>query len=178
MPFKKACLVFILLGINACSNQRFVNNTHENQWSFDGKISIKTQEKTHNANIIWQHNAPNYTITLFGPFGQGKVKITKNKNTLTLEQAQQIIQAETADELLLKATGWSLPINTMPYWIHSQASPNSSAHITRNEDHQILAIEQEGWTIKYLKRDANTKPQKIKLTRDTLSILLVIKQWH
>lgn len=175
---KSVGLLILVFSLNACVFQQKIDTSLENHWGFSGKFSIKAKQKTQNANIIWAQQGNNYTITLFGPLGQGKVVIEKNGNNLTLAHDNQIKRASSPEELLRKTTGWSLPISAMNYWLQNKPSPKTEAYVTTNTSGRITKIEQQNWTIDFVSFYDDNRPKKITLQRTDIAVTIIIKEWQ
>lgn len=171
-------LCILLLGLTACVSQKHIDTSQKNHWGFSGKFRVKAKQNTQNANIIWAQEGNNYTITLFGPLGQGKIIIEKQNQRLTLNQDGKTIEANSPEELLSKTTGWTLPISAMTYWLQNKPSPKTQAYVTKNQDDVIRKIEQQGWVIDFVTFYDNDLPKKINLERENIVITLIIKAWQ
>lgn len=171
-------LSVLLLGLSACVSQKHIDTSQKNHWGFSGKFRVKAKQNTQNANIIWAQEGNNFTITLFGPLGQGKIIIEKQNQHLTLSQDGQTIEADSPEELLSKTTGWTLPISAMTYWLQNKPSPKTQAYITKNQDGLIRKIEQQDWVIDFVTFYDNDLPKKINLERENIVITLIIKAWQ
>ena len=171
-------LCVLLLSLTACVSQKHIDTSQNNHWGFSGKFRVKAKENTQNANIIWAQEGDNYTITLFGPLGQGKIIIEKQNQRLTLDQDGQTTEASSPEELLSKTTGWTLPISAMTYWLQNKPSPETQAYITKNQAGLIRKIEQQDWVIDFVTFYDDDLPKKINLERENIVITLIIKAWQ
>src|SRR5258706_16084370 len=56
-------------------------------WHIKGAIALRSSHENGSATLNWQQNGPNYSISLFGPFGAGSVQIHGTSTHLILQTA-------------------------------------------------------------------------------------------
>lgn len=173
-------LLALFLSIAGCStttmqNTPAINTIHGNPqpialmphtyWNLQGMIAIQTAKQSLSANLRWVQQGENYSILLFGPLGTGATKLTGKRGYVQLQTAQgQIFTANSPEEILLKQVGWNLPISNLYYWMRGFPVPNSPAQTNFDVYHRPIFLQQQGWTIQYLRFDDYGRPNKIILT--------------
>ena len=139
-----------------------------NQQSFKitGKIGVRTPQQNGSAFYGWNQQGDHFAIDLTGAMGIGQTSIRGVKGQVTLTSSKTgVIEAQTPEELLFKATNWEAPITYLVSWINAQpAQPNAA--ITLDDQNRIQTIDEGGW-LATLSYSANEKlPNKLVLIDD------------
>lgn len=120
-------------------------------WQATGKLGVKVPNDGGSASMHWQQRDTEYQIDLNGPLGLGKMTINGKPDAVTLLQGDKPAQnAKTAEELIIKNTGWNIPVTQLAYWVRGLPAPKSK--VTRyafNEQGGLSELEQAGWKITY-----------------------------
>lgn len=119
----------------------------QNQFSLQGKIGVRTPQQSGSAFFSWAQQQDNFDIQLSGILGVGKTQIEGKPGQVTLNSAKTgLIQAETAEELLQRATGWQAPISHLVHWV--QARPATlNAQLNKDQLLRPLQIIEDGWIV-------------------------------
>lgn len=158
-----------------------------NDWQLTGKLGIRTTEDSGSASVRWVQQIANYQINLSGPLGQKSMIITGTPDKVRLEQTGEPAQeAKTAEALIKKSAGWTLPIAQLTYWVRGVPAPKLRiSHLQQNESGLIAQLIQEGWNISYSNyRDQTFNgiilplPGKITAQYKDVRLVLVIRDWH
>jgi len=152
------------------------------QWTVQGAIGGSIPTKAWSASLRWQQIGHRFNINLFGPLGIGNVQLTGTPGASQLKTAQgKTLQAKNPDTLLYKATGWQLPVSNIYYWVRGLPVPNLPSSKQFDRYHHILKMQQQGWTIEYLRYTSINNidvPSKIFLQNQQMKIRIVISQWQ
>ena len=90
-------------------------------------------------------------MSLAGPFGGGSVRLTYDRRGAELRDAEgDIYHGATMQELLLRATGWDLPIEGLNYWVLGLPDPAVPARSTLDEWGRLKQLEQLGWDVEFI----------------------------
>jgi outer membrane lipoprotein LolB len=144
-----------------------------------GKIGIRTPQISESARFTWDQQVASYDIALHDPFGRQVMHLTGEPGLakLQLENEAQIYHAESASELMNQLLGWEVPVEHALFWIQGQPDPNSV--FTRLN---ATSFEQSNWNISTLDQllltSGETAPRKIKLSKDQLSLTLIVTDWQ
>ncbi len=132
-----------------------------NQFNLEGKIGVKTPKQSGSAFYTWTQDQQDFNIQLNGILGIGKTIIEGKSGEVTLNSAKTgSISAETPEELLEKATGWTAPITHIVDWV--QAYPaTENAQITRDNTQRIAQIIEDGWTVDFSYNNQASLPNKL-----------------
>lgn len=197
-PLRAFCLGGLILLIQACSLFETKDTTVESgylwselepklstltSWELLGKVNIRTPEESVTAAInSWKQNGEIFNIDLSSTFlGLGATNISGTRHFVTLiESGEKPLISNQPNELINQALGLPLPITNLQYWIRALPNLDSQADITFSESGLPQFIRQDNWQIEYSRYSqdhAFPLPEKIKLTRDSIRITLVIKEW-
>lgn len=159
----------------------------QNHWQALGKLAVKVPNDGGSANLQWQQTGNQYEIDLKGPFGSGKLNISGKPGNVTLTEAGQPPQsAKTAEELIRKNTGWTIPVTQLAWWVRGLPDPSSKVTgFTPNAQGLIATLEQQGWTLTYGDYLMSTSPQgqlampgRIVAEYKDVRLTLVVREWN
>jgi outer membrane lipoprotein LolB len=158
-----------------------------NDWQLTGKLGIRTTEDSGSASVRWVQQIANYQINLSGPLGQKSMIITGTPDKVRLEQTGEPAQeAKTAEALIKKSAGWTLPITQLAYWVRGVPAPKLRiSYLQQNDSGLIAQLIQGDWNISYSNyRDQTFNgiilplPGKITAQYKDVRLVLVIRDWH
>ncbi|HWV15093.1 MAG TPA: lipoprotein insertase outer membrane protein LolB [Cellvibrio sp.] len=153
-------------------------------WQATGKLGVKVPNDGGSASINWQQHNSDYQIDLNGPLGLGKMTINGKPDEVSLIQGGKPPQsARTAEELLLKNTGWRIPVAQLAYWVRGLPAPKAKVtDYAFNEQGGLSELQQAGWKISYgdyLQTSANIPlPGRITAEFNEVRLTLVIREWQ
>jgi len=153
-------------------------------WDVHARAALKLESGVYNIGIRWQRQAETSTILLEAPFGQGVFRIESDavgKYRLRLPDGR-VFEDNSAEALLEKMIGWSLPIGGLDYWIRGLPRPDSDYSHRLDEGGRARSIDQDQWSIGYLDyfaRQENLQlPRRVKLVSDKVTLKLIIERWQ
>lgn len=172
LSFKRFGLFALLLLLSACqtptkvvgdqARDRWLSNAapfklaykkHQSlaQWQYSAKVGIVTPAESQQANMVWAYtNDGSNIVRLFGPLGLGAIKIEFDEQGVVLSDRKgELHRGDNAQHLLESIVGWSIPIDALQYWLFSLPLPNQPYQYRVNENRQVSALKQLGWTINY-----------------------------
>lgn len=156
-------------------------------WRLSGKLGIRTTDESGSASVKWVQENANYQINLSGPLGQKSMIITGTPDKVRLEQTGEAAQeADTAEALIKKSAGWTLPVTQLAYWVRGVPAPKLRiTQLQQNETGLLAQLIQGGWVINYSNyRDQTFKgvnlplPGKITAEYKDVRLVLVIRDWQ
>jgi outer membrane lipoprotein LolB len=156
-------------------------------WQLTGKLGIRTADDNGSATLKWAQQPATYQINLSGPLGQKRMIITGSADRVRLEQTGEPAQeAKTAEALIKKSVGWTLPVAQLAYWVRGVPAPKLRiSHLQQNENGLLDQLIQGGWSISYSNyRDQGFNgailplPGKITAEYKDVRLVLVIRDWH
>ena len=186
-------LVIILSVLAGCASQldqgvqSDVNwSSHRNRvldiqhWSASGKVGARQGEASTSFNLIWTQSISDFDIRLFGPLGQGAVKITGDDTQATLYEGNNATTSSDLESLIAENHSIQLPLNALQYWIRGVPEPFQPATIALGTQGLISKLNQFGWVVSYADYEATEPPmpRKFSLTRGDMSVKIIVKTWE
>lgn len=157
-------------------------------WDLRGRLAVRAEGQGANASIRWVRDHDNHRIDLAGPFGGGRARIVLTKEGAELRDASnKVYRGGSVEELLVRATGWSLPLEPLRYWVIGLPVPDEAARTEVDDWGRLSILEQEGWRIgflEYMDAGAYELPRRLFIQRtaragseEPLEARLVIESW-
>lgn len=152
-------------------------------WNASGAISIQqAQQSPVIMRYDWQQmGSYNYRINLAASLNLGAVSIIGQPNRVTLQKGSEPpVSAPTAEALMKKSLGWSLPVPSLWYWARGLPAPGA-AQVTKYDQYgHLTELQQNGWHVQYTGYQTVKGidlPQTIELHRADITAKIVVKQW-
>jgi len=139
-----------------------------------GRVAVASGEEGFTASLRWAQREAASKIELDGPLGVGGLRLEFNHGRL----ADEIARAD-----LERRLGFSLPVDSLRYWMLGVPDPAHSALERVADGHPRLeSLQQQGWTVvfpAYAKvSGVNYElPQRIEATREGLRLRLLVDTW-
>ena len=159
------------------------------RFTLSGKLGIRQSDRSDVLSVQqWEQQGENYRITVVSPvLGLGGTRLTGNPDTLEIERGGDTpLRSKQPQALLAQELGWSLPIDSLRYWVRGLPAPEAPYESEQNVDGDALVIRQSGWTIQYQRFSqvalpAGSRllwlPERIRLSREDIRLTLVIAEW-
>jgi outer membrane lipoprotein LolB len=157
------------------------------EWQAIGKLGAKVPNDSLSANLIWQHHGKDFQIDLSGPLGAGHITITGKPGEVNFNEGGKSPQtAKTAEELILKNTGWRIPVTQLAYWVRGLPEPTTAiTHYQANNIGLLGELEQLGWKVHYLdyanaqnaKGELIPMPSRITAEFNDIRLTVIIREW-
>ena len=152
-------------------------------WQVQGKIGLRIPNNSGSMYFNWKQEGENWAIHLSGPLGQGATWIRGNAMGVSLQAGDKLpTYADSADQLMQRSLGWSLPIRSLHYWIRGFPDPATALDsIEKDESNNLIRLSQSGWDIVYARHqdiDGWTLPQKIIAPNPDIRATIIIKNWR
>ena len=150
-------------------------------WEIKGKIGVRTSTDGGSAFIEWRQWNDQFKLRLSGPLGQGATFIEGGTDYATLSSNQGKFSSHSPEALVFEHTGWDIPIENLVFWVKGIPADRGSYRSQVNASGTLERLEQLGWTLtfsRYTLALGHPLPQKIKIEKDDLTVILAIKQWQ
>ncbi|GGY79862.1 outer-membrane lipoprotein LolB [Cellvibrio zantedeschiae] len=157
------------------------------KWQATGKLGVKVPNDGGSMTLRWQQQPNDFAIDFTGPFGQNILGIAGKAGEVTLsEPGKAPITAKTAEELIRRNTGWTIPVAQLTFWVRGLPAPTAKiTHFAPNAQGLIGELEQLGWKVtygEYLSVNAGTEtlamPGRITAEFKDMRLTLVIREWQ
>jgi outer membrane lipoprotein LolB len=179
--------IFLLLtGLSGCQSLP-APAPGPGSFSLKGKVAVSEGGERFSANLLWQQDAEDFRIDLWGPLGQGRVRLVKQGQEVRLESTAGEVLAEGESERVMREQlGWSLPVAVLPAWVQGRPLAGVAAEDVRyDEAGRITAFRQLGWAVALEgyqtlsgELGARSLPSRVKALSDTASVRLVVSAWE
>lgn len=126
-------------------------------WELRGRIAVQTDDnRGGQAALHWRHEPERHTLTLRGPLGGGLLRLQQDRDGARLQDAERRdYRAANAEEALLAATGWHMPLSGLEYWIRGLPAPGDIARQEWDESGRLARLRQFGWDVSFLAYSSN-----------------------
>lgn len=199
MMYRYLLLILSLMAISGCAHRGTLTPPQDvlehqrhlqaiDTWQLSGKLGIRTADDSGSASVKWvQQDDAHYQINLSGPLGQKSMIITGTPDKVRLEQTGEPAQeAKTAEALIKKTAGWTLPVAQLAYWVRGVPAPKLRiTQIQQNGNGLIDQLTQGNWNIQYSNYSDHRfngailpLPGKITAEYQDVRLILVIRNWQ
>ena len=135
------------------------------QFSVTGKIGVRTPKQNGSAFYAWTQVNDRFAIELTGALGIGQTYIEGVPGQVSLTSSKTgLIQAETPEELLERATGWQTPISYLVYWIEAKPA-EADAQAQYDADNRLSVLDEGGWHVLFSYNEKEKLPQKLVMSQ-------------
>lgn len=139
------------------------------RWDLRGRVGVRLPDEGAQASLRWRHGDDGEQIDLTGPFGGGHARLQFDARGARLTDARGREHHDAdAEALLLRATGWHVPLGGLTYWIRGLPIPEVASAEEIDEYGRLRLLRQLGWDIEFLSYDrvgAHQLPSKLFLAR-------------
>ncbi len=142
----------------------------DKNFDISGRFSITNAKDNNYGNFTWTRQAPDENLELRSPIGSTVAKITIESGVATLETEGKIYHGQDLDTILEQNLGFSLPMQSLHYWIQGVALPTSPIEENLND-----GFVQLGWTVEYLAWADPNHPKILQCSRGDLTIKLLLE---
>jgi outer membrane lipoprotein LolB len=156
-------------------------------WSFQGRVAVSKGRNGGSGRIDWQQQARQYVVSLSAP-------VTRQSWTLSGDSGNRSgrldgveggpRQGEDAQQVLLEATGWDIPVNQLPDWVRGLVAEGATAaeQIDRDAEGRPRRVRQMGWDIQFLdwypaEGDRPVLPRRIEAVNGDAKVRLLVDGW-
>ena len=157
------------------------------EFAVRGKVSVTQDGERFSARFLWEQQKNGFVIELWGPLGQGRVRLEGDVNRLAIVDARgKTLTEGPAQAVMREHLGWTLPLGALIYWIRGEPTPELPVMSQRRSAEDVLmGFEQIGWTITcddHRLVETTVQPRELpgKITAQRLGyrVSLIISQWR
>ena len=151
-------------------------------WTMVGTLIVRAAGRASRVTVRWRQAYSSYRLRFTGLLGAGILELEGAETTVEARFADgRRMQAESAEALLERELGWSVPLHGLRYWIVGAPSPGEAATIIELDGEGRLArLKQSGWTViyeKYGDLDDLSLPERIRFSSEAVGATVVIRRW-
>ncbi|WP_342807454.1 lipoprotein insertase outer membrane protein LolB [Alteromonas sp. M12] len=130
-----ACLTILLLSGCVTStriNQSIDSERHQQQlsdlthWKIKGRLAFKSEEDKVSAYMNWQQQLTQFDLQLNTFIGTSILKMQSGDNYAKLEVDDQTFTDTDPNKLILRVTGWNIPVEKLGLWVKGQHTKNDN----------------------------------------------------
>ena len=153
------------------------------RWQLSGRLGLKIPGQSGSLSIDWTQELKAYTLLLDGPFGQSVAQVQGDSQGVVAKVAgeKEPVFGPTPEYLMMRITGWDLPVSYLRYWVVGLPVPDLQAKVSLDDYGQAKSLQQQGWDVSYLSyrraADGIRLPNRIKVSRDNIRLTFVISHW-
>lgn len=160
------------------------------EWSFSGRVAVSRGRDGGNGRIEWQQQGSGYEIQLAAPVTRQSWRLSGDSTRpgARLEGLDGGPRgADDAQQLLLQATGWDIPVGPLSDWVRGLAAAEGEApqHLGSDIEGRPRRLLQRGWNIEFMDwhpAEAETGrpalPRRIEASRGDARVRLIVDQWN
>lgn len=156
-------------------------------WSFQGRVAVSKGRNGGSGRIDWQQQAHQYVVSLSAP-------VTRQSWTLSGDSQSRAgrldgveggpRQGEDAQQVLLEATGWDIPVNQLPDWVRGLVAEGATGaeQVDRDAEGRPRRVRQMGWDIQFLdwypaEGDRPVLPRRVEAVNGDAKVRLLVDGW-
>jgi outer membrane lipoprotein LolB len=160
-------------------------------WELHGRLALRTDSEGWHASLVWVRSGDRHNIDLTGPLGRGHLRLKRSREGAELKDSESnVLYADSAEDLLLRATGYRVPLEGLDYWVRGLPTPGATLERELDPWGRLRGLRQDGWDIEFLEyaRQGDYElPSKLFLRRELASrgerdgeveVRLVIERWQ
>lgn len=120
-------------------------------WDIQGRLAMRADDQGWHASLKWERDGERHRLDFTGPLGRGHLRLLQDGHGAELRDAdQRTWRAENAEQILYRATGWSLPLAGLNHWIVGLPAPDSASQQRLDAQGRLQQLTQSGWDIEFL----------------------------
>lgn len=150
------------------------------QWGLEGRIAISNARDAGSGRIEWRQSGPRFDVTLTAPVTRQGWRLSGEPGHATLDGLPGgPREGSDAESLLREATGWDIPVRSLPYWVRGLRADPRSAVVQFGPGGRLSRLSEAGWTIDYTWPADTTAdaPSRIEARRADARVRLVVDRW-
>ena len=123
----------------------------DEDWALAGRVALANGDRGGSGRLDWRQAGDRYSVSLSAPITRQSWRLGIGPDGATLEGLDGGPRhGPDASELLLRSTGWRIPVEALPDWLRGARAPGlGPAVMAFGPDGRLARMEQGGWTIEY-----------------------------
>lgn len=187
-------LLPVILVLAACTTQRSIELpdisdpstryavlSKLDQWEFAGRIGVSAGAEGFNGKIWWRQDGTVFRARISGPLGVGTVFINGNRGDMTITDNDGVAtQLENAEIELRNRYGWTIPVESLRYWVLGVRDPELPSTGLPDEQGRISQFSQGSWSVnisEYREAAGQEMPRRLRADSGDVKVRMVIDEW-
>lgn len=184
------CIVFFALWLAGCAGVELPPGAPAlgpGGFEVRGKLGVTESGESFSARFFWRQQGSEFSINLWGPFGQGRVQLVGDASEVTLLDADGSVITRGGHEAVMRRNlGWSLPLAVLPSWV--QGHPDAAFPVreeSRDASGHLTAFSQLDWRVELTGFQAaagdgqsRELPHRVTALRGPYRVRLAISEWR
>ncbi|GAB6196723.1 lipoprotein insertase outer membrane protein LolB [Lysobacter xanthus] len=164
-------------GLEAAQRER--ERSAARTWGLEGRIAVSTARDAGSGRIEWQQSGDRFDIQLTAPITRQGWRLSGAPGQASLEGlAGGTRTGADAEALLREATGWEIPVRSLPAWVRGLRADPATAVVRFGADGRLASLAENGWTIDYTWPAAPAAmPSRVEARRGEARVRLVVDRW-
>lgn len=150
-------------------------------WRTGGRAGFNTPDDNATVSMNWRQAGDRWVLDLRGPFGSGSLRMQGGDGGVVLRSSDGTVeQAEDAQELLYRSTGYDLPVEVLRDWLRGIPSTDFDARVQLDDLGRLTELEQLGWRIQYTAWtlvDGVYLPVRVFMDGPGINIRAALREW-
>ena len=150
-------------------------------WSLQGRVAGKSNNEGFRAGVRWQQRQQEFDIGLHGLLGRKVAVISGREGSVQVDTARgESYSAQDAEDLMQRLFGYSLPVNSLLYWVRGIPDPGHAyASLQLDDQGRLKHLNQAEWFIDYNRYHNGDPalPAFIRISTTDLGANIVIHHW-
>jgi outer membrane lipoprotein LolB len=151
-------------------------------WQAEGRIAVNAGKEGGSGVFTWKQVRDDLDFRFRGPVGAGAFRIDGNADRLHLKTSSgEELYLTDPERDLRERYGWSIPVESMRYWMLGVPDPADEAGETLDGANELVLLQQRGWTIEYgaYGGTAGTMlPRKLTMEGDGVRVRVIVERWE
>lgn len=120
-------------------------------WSLAGRVALANGDRGGSGRLDWVQAGDRSSVSLSAPITRQSWRLDAGPAGATLDGLDGGPRhGADAGELLLRSTGWEIPVAALPAWLRGvRAADQGAATLRFGDDGRLARMDQAGWTITY-----------------------------
>lgn len=152
------------------------------QWQLHGRLAMQRGDTGFSGNLDWQQQRGAYELRVTAPLNGGIFALSGDHQRVSLLTPKgEVYQAISAEHLMQRHLGWTIPVSGAQYWVRGVPAPSTPAsQPVFDQQGRWTDFAQQGWRVSvldYFDELQPALPRKLFFSRDDLKVRIVIKRW-
>ncbi|MCK5360412.1 MAG: outer membrane lipoprotein LolB [Gammaproteobacteria bacterium] len=117
-------------------------------WQLHARIGLRSKNRSGSATLIWEETPKSRKLRLIGPLGGGVIQLQQDAKGVTITDSTGKVWIDNnAEDLILRVTGWQIPVSGLRWWLLGLVEPGSKAASTFGRSQNLNRVQQDGWNV-------------------------------